>query len=115
MNITAIKLTTEELDQITKYLTQKFDAESDSKQLKEFNLSDVCSSLLDFETGLYNRVNIEAELILSIDYSERESDTNYSKMIWRSSTFKIIFFYDGEELEVNSDKIYNDIETYYSL
>lgn len=107
MKIKAIKLNDEEVKDITQFLTDKFDELNDRKQILEANLSD----FFNCDKDIY----FEAELELFVEYSELDRDTNSTSIIWRSSKFRITFFYDGEEIEVNSDEIYKNIETYYSI
>lgn len=108
MKITSIELTSEELDRIIKYLIDKFDENEESKQKVENHLTEIL-----FCNG--HDIEFESELELYIEYSDFDSN-HQNEMTSRSALkFNITFFYDGEEIPVNSDKIYTDIEKYYSL
>lgn len=111
MKITSIELTNQELDQITKYLTDKFNEIETSKQ----NIEGQLDALLCNEIVVKNLIDFESELELYIEYAEFDENHQTSIISRSALKFRITFFYDGEEITVNFDKIYTDIENYYSI
>lgn len=107
MKITAIELSEMELSLIYEYLISKFNTE-DSKQLLQFDLSE----LNDFEN--VDNINIEAELKLSTYYSDKD-ENNQTSIEDRYCDFKMTFFYDGEEIKENCDKVFELINKYYEI
>lgn len=107
MKIKEIELNTEEQDEIFNYLVRKFDPRESGKQvvdLDEYKLNDDHKISADAELELY----IESEMI--------DTDTNSSKITYRSVVkFRLTFYYDGEEIKVNDDSIWTRINEYYSI
>lgn len=111
MKITAIELTENELKSVVNYLISKFNTE-DKKQTIEFDLYDLD---MPSEYELYSTICIESTLELYTEYPEVD-ENNQIAISYRSvSKFDITFFYDGEEIKVNSDKIYELIDKYYEI
>lgn len=108
MKITAIELSETEIKQVFNYLVSKFNTE-DSKQTIEIELSEFNG--FDYISDLFM---VEAELKLSTYYSELD-ENNQTSIEDRYCEFRITFFYDGEEIKVNSDKIYELINKYYEI
>jgi len=111
MKITAIELSEIEISEIVSYLTSKFNTE-DNKQTIEEDLSEI----KDFE----NVDNFQFESVLELYTEASDFDDNHqSKVIYRSVVkLSITFFYDGEEIKVNSknlDAIYKAIHKYYEI
>ena len=107
MKITAIELTETELKQVFDYLVSKFNTE-DQKQSLQFDLSE----LNGFEN--VDNINIEAELKLSTYYSDKD-ENNQTSIEDRYCDFKMTFFYDGEEIKENCDKVFEMINKYYEI
>jgi hypothetical protein len=114
MKITAIEFTEEEVNEIVNYITSKFNTE-DAKQTIEFDLYD-CLSCAEYES--FTPFIIESVLELYTEMSE--FDENHQTGILSRSVLKnrTTFFYDGEEIKVNSknlDTIYEKINAYYEI
>ena len=108
MKITAIELSEIEISEIVSYLTSKFNTE-DSKQTIEIELSE----LPDFVK--VDDFTFESTLELYTECPEAD-ENNQAAIIYRSVVkFSITFFYDGEEIKVNTDKIYELIHKYYEI
>ena len=107
MKITAIELNESELKQVFDYLVSKFNTE-DQKQSLQFDLSE----LNGFEN--VDNINIEAELKLSTYYSDKD-ENNQTYIEDRYCDFKMTFFYDGEEIKENCDKVFEMIAKYYEI
>lgn len=115
MKITAIELSEIELSAIINELTSKFNTE-DKRQSIDFMLCEV----REFE-GFNHFENVSdlflcnSELELYTEYPERD-ENNQTAISYRSVLkFLITFFYDGEEIQVNSDQIYEAINKYYEI
>jgi len=108
MKITAIELSEIEISEVVNYLTSKFNTE-DTKQTIEEELSEV----QDFT----NVDNFQFESVLELYTEMLDFDENHQTEIsYRSVVkFSITFFYDGEEIKVNTDKIYELIHKYYEI
>ena len=115
MKITSIELTNQELYQITKYLTDKFNETETSKQKVESLIFDALFPKTEFDINLSRQIDFESELELYIEYADFDENHQTSIISRSALKFRITFFYDGEEIAVNSDKIYTDIENYYSI
>ena len=108
MKITAIELSEIEISEIVSYLTSKFNTE-DSKQTIEIELSE----LPDFVK--IDDFAFESTLELYTEHPEAD-ENNQTAIIYRSVVkFSITFFYNGEEIKVNTDKIYELIHKYYEI
>lgn len=127
MKITAIELTNQDIQVIVNYLTYKLIIQ-DSRQKIELNLSDIdrvftltemqrhgLSGLNYFTDEFSHMINIESTLELYTEYPERD-ENHQTAISYRSVVkFSITFFYDGEEIKVNTDKIYELINKYYEI
>lgn len=109
MKITAIELTKSEVKSIFDYLISKFHTE-DTKQSLFFNISEIKE--LESVSDLFM---CEAELILDTDYYDPDYEVNYQGIESRNVTFRSTFFYDGEEINYNSDPIYDAIKSFYEI
>lgn len=108
MKIESIKLGEKEVTAIVKQLTDQFNTE-DKKQSIEFDVNLVTS----FGEELI--FNIESTLELSTEIPEAD-ENNQTAINYRSVVkFSITFFYDGEEIKVNTDKIYELIHSNYEI
>lgn len=107
MKITAIELSEIKISEIVNYLTSKFNTE-DEKQTIEFDLSE----LPEFED--VDNFQVEAELKLSTYMSDFD-ENHQTEITDRYVEFRITFFYDGEEIKVNADLIWQKIVDYYEI
>lgn len=108
MKIESINLSKTELVSTLSVLTSKFNTE-DKKQTINFE-SNFKTSL-----GQYLTFDIESTLELYTEYPETD-ENNQTAISYRSvSKFDITFFYNGEEIKVNSDNIHELINEYYEI
>jgi len=114
MKITAIELSEIEINAIVNELTCQFNTE-DSKQTIKFDLCDVREFIGVKYFENVDNFQVESVLELYTEYPEAD-ENNQTAISWRSVVkFDITFFYDGEEIKVNTDKIYELIHKYYEI
>jgi hypothetical protein len=108
MKITAIELTEDEISEIVNYLTSKFNTE-DKKQTIQFD------HVLHLTNGESITFDTESILELYTEYPEKD-ENNQTAISYRSvPEFRITFFYDGEEIKVNTNEIYYSICKFYEI
>lgn len=111
MKITAIELCTLEIDEVVNYLTSKFNTE-DSRQTIEFQLTEINDYIND------DLFSVESVLELYTEYPEVD-ENNQTAISYRSVVkYSTTFFYDGEEIKVDSKNLYaidELIHKYYEI